>query len=1171
MGNPVQVFQTNNSTRWKSIKWTGRIIFLISLFILVVVILAILLAQNPSTNVISGEYNGNKDSIKLSAYHNKKIKGFKDFLFKREQEEFQKKQLKSINKTSGQFIRAAFYTPWSGSKSVPSLERYGNKINVIFPEWFFIDTNNNIKLQTRIDSAGLAQMRQKNLRIMPMLTNFNSSKKDKEGKLAADFDGNLIHAILNDTAKQKKFIQQLIDTLITYNFQGINIDFEEIKEATSKPLSRFQKNLYTALHAKNLVVTQDVSAMNDDYDYEQLSNYNDYVILMAYDESSNATGPGPISDQKWVEDAVDQAAKKMDSKKIILGLAGYGYDWANWTNKDGEPEKEVRDQTYAEAIDHARASNAIIDFDNDNYNLHYTYTEKQYSTQSPLIKHDVWFTDAATTFNIMRFADEYGLAGTALWRLGSEDPRIWNFYNLDLDNYALQKNPFNFNLFTEIPININQKPSWVGQEGGEILNILGSPQEGKIKIEIDNDEQLMAEQVYTQLPSGYVYEKSGEDTSEIGTGHKIILTFDDGPDDEYTPKILDILEKEKIAATFFIVGLAAEKNLPLLKRIYQDGFEIGNHTFTHHNIATMSAERADIELKATRLLIEAVTGHSTILFRAPYNADSEPQTFDEIEPLARSKKDNYITVGESIDPNDWDPNNNADSIVARTIRIAEDGNGNIILLHDAGGESRQATVDALPRIIKYFRDKGCVFTTVADLMGKTKNDIMPPVKKGWASAFNYFFVEFIYWAGKIIFSLFLIGIFLSIGRIILMALLAWLQKRKETKAVPFNIPAAGQPFVSIIVPAFNEQINAAQTIQSLLLQDYQNMQVVFVDDGSTDNTFKIVKDAFKANDKVKVFTKSNGGKASALNVGIEKAGGEFVVCIDADTQLKPDAVSLLIKKFFNAGAHTKINPEVGAVAGNVKVGNERNMITKWQSIEYITSQNFDRRAFAYLDCITVIPGAIGAFRKEAVIKAGGFTSDTLAEDCDLTMRLHRNGYIIRNCNEAISYTEAPETMRQFMKQRFRWSFGVMQCFWKHRDAVLNPRYKNFGMIALPHILIFQMILPFLAPLADLVLLISLIAAAFNIIPVSTGHIVLYYLIFSLVDMAGAALAFAYEKEDYKKLLWMIPQRFIYRQLMYYILFKSFNKALKGEMQGWGILKRTGNVKNMDSFKVAEPN
>jgi len=370
------------------------------------------------------------------------------------------------------------------------------------------------------------------------------------------------------------------------------------------------------------------------------------------------------------------------------------------------------------------------------------------------------------------------------------------------------------------------------------------------------------------------------------------------------------------------------------------------------------------------------------------------------------------------------------------------------------------------------------------------------------------------------------------------------------------------PLVSIIVPAFNEEVNSIRTVESLLQQDYPNMQVIFVDDGSKDNTFSIVQQQFAGNEKVKVYTKANGGKASALNTGVEYAEGDYIVCIDADTQLKKDALSLLMRKFFVLNERDGKHQVVGAVAGNVKVGNEINMITKWQSIEYITSQNFDRRAFDYLNCITVIPGALGGFRKDAVLKSGGFTSDTLAEDCDLTMRLHRNGYIIRNCNDAISYTEAPETMRQFMKQRFRWSFGVIQCFWKHRDAVFNPRYKNFGMIALPHILIFQMILPFLAPLADLVLLVSLLSAALNIIPISAGHILLYYLIFSLVDMAGAALAFAYEKEDYKKLLWMIPQRFIYRQLMYYILFKSFNKALKGELQGWGALKRTGNVKQV---------
>ena len=543
----AQIFQTNSPSRWKRIKWTGRIVFFILLFVIAVVAIAYIVNKDPNSNVEAGKYSSSKDVSILLPDHYKKIKGFKKFLEDKQKEDSIRKQSQNINKATGQFIRGAFYTPWSGSKSTPSLEKYGDKLNVIFPEWFFIDTVNNGRIQSRIDSYGLVQMRQKNLRIMPMLTNYNSSK--------GDFDGTLIHSILNDTLKQQKFIQQLVDSLSFYHFQGINVDFEELIEATNKPLTDFQRRLYSALHEKGLTVTQDVEAMNDSYDFEHLAEYNDYIILMAYDQFSNkASGPGPISEQKWIENALDQAAKKMESNKIILGLAGYGYDWQTW-EEEGEKQQAVSDITYVQAMDNAKVSNSVIDFNNDNYNLHYSFTQKLYSSNSPAIKHDVWFTDAATTFNIMRFADEYGLAGTALWRLGSEDPRIWSFYNLDLDNASLSKKPFDFNLLSTIPINPNRKPSWVGQEGGEILNILSTPQEGKIQLEVDSSEQLISEQVYTQMPSGYVYEKTGEDTTPIGPGHKIILTFDDGPSEEYTPKILDILEKEKVPAAFFIVGL----------------------------------------------------------------------------------------------------------------------------------------------------------------------------------------------------------------------------------------------------------------------------------------------------------------------------------------------------------------------------------------------------------------------------------------------------------------------------------------------------------------------------------------------------------------------------------------------------------------------------------------
>lgn len=629
-------------------------------------------------------------------------------------------------------------------------------------------------------------------------------------------------------------------------------------------------------------------------------------------------------------------------------------------------------------------------------------------------------------------------------------------------------------------------------------------------------------------------------------------------------------------ATFFIVGINAENNIPIVKREFKEGHEIGNHTFTHPNIAKVSQRRAILEMESTRLLIECITGHSTIMFRAPYNADFEPEKWEELIPVAIARTKNYLDIGESIDPLDWEPGTPADSIFDRVVRrknemTAAGLSGNIILLHDAGGEDRSATVEALPKIIEYFQARKFQFTTVSDILGKSREEMMPPVPKGsgyYLLQINYYFAELGYWSGHILFSLFIVFMILSVGRVLFMAIIATREffREKKYSLQPFWSPdGQGAPLVSIIVPAYNEEVNAVGSVQSLLKGDYPNYEIIFVDDGSIDQTYQRVSTAFDGNPKVRVFTKPNGGKASALNYGILQSKADFVICIDADTKLKKDAVSRLMEHFGenknNEGKKLRHMTEegmsgkgiVGAVAGNVKVGNEVNMLTRWQSIEYISSQNFDRKAFAYLNAITVVPGAIGAFRKKAIEDAGGFTTDTLAEDCDLTVRILRCGYIIDNDNRAIAMTEAPETLKMFLKQRFRWSYGVMQTFWKNRDALLNWKYRWLGYVALPNILIFQYIIPFVIPLADFFMLVGLLTG-------NASKIAGYYLVFMLVDLLVALLAFSFEKEKLTKLVWLIPQRLIWRWLTWSVLFRAVRRALKGELQHWGVLKRTGNVK-----------
>ena len=1135
-----QVFQTHSPRRWRVFQWSTRLFLFGLLLVIPIVWIAMTRGYKPNMPQLTNDefstkkLNNPESPHAFSASDNKKYKGFNSFMDA-------KNAVKNAQRLpKAQSIRAGFYVNWD-AQSLFSLESNIDKMNMVIPEWLSIDPKTDT-LVINIDEDALVVLRQHKIAVLPILNNVNDTKD-------GDFDPKLLSRVLKSPTKSRRLIDDLIKVLKKYNFQGVNIDFEAVDDAqTAVALENFQREVYKRLHTEGgYLVTQDVMASNENFNNKKLAEYNDYIFLMAYDQHWTTSTAGPVCEQRWIEKMLDQNAKDIPEQKIVLCIAGYGYDWA-----DGEVGVTV---TYQEALATANEMQAVIDFDDDTYNCKYTYKDGRGT------HHEVQFCDAATNFNTMRFADEYGVAGVALWRLGSEDHRIWSFYDRNLSNETLQKTPFDFSILRNIKSNF-EKPNYTGD--GEILDVVSQPQNGDIRIDVDTVERAIQEEVYNTLPTKYVIKKYGK------VHNQVILTFDDGPDPDYTPKILDILKQEQVPAAFFVVGVMAEANLPILKRILKEGHEIGNHTFTHPNIAKVGRKRAYAEIEATRLLLESVLGRSTVLFRAPFNADSEPTKMEELVPLGIGKELNYYSIGESIDPEDWEEGVSADSIYARTIRAYEaNPSKGIILFHDSGG-NRQATVEALPRIIHYFKAKGVQFSTIANLLGKTPEEVMPTVQSSLFAA-NSWIAEGAFWASNLLLGLFIVALILGILRILAIAVMATIQyaKRKNEQAEldkaalllanskeksPPSRLSRDVPSVSIIVPAYNEEVNAVKTVQNLLKQDYPNFDIIFVNDGSKDSTFAVVDEAFKNHPKVRVFDKTNGGKASALNFGIEHSTGEFVVCIDADTQLKTDAVRKMMPYFQDE--------KVGAVAGNVKVGNEVNMLTYWQSIEYTTSQNFDRRAFDLINAITVVPGAIGAFRKSVILSVGGFATDTLAEDCDLTIRILRGGNIVRSCTAAIAVTEAPETFQMFMRQRFRWTYGIMQSFWKNRDAFLNPRFGALGMVALPNLLIFQILMPLIAPLADFLLIIGLIWNRSS--SEGLAKILGFYGFFLLVDMGVSLLGFWFEGEKKWKILWLIPQRLVYRQLMYWTLFKAIRRAVKGESQSWGVLKRTGNVKAMES-------
>jgi cellulose synthase/poly-beta-1,6-N-acetylglucosamine synthase-like glycosyltransferase len=267
----------------------------------------------------------------------------------------------------------------------------------------------------------------------------------------------------------------------------------------------------------------------------------------------------------------------------------------------------------------------------------------------------------------------------------------------------------------------------------------------------------------------------------------------------------------------------------------------------------------------------------------------------------------------------------------------------------------------------------------------------------------------------------------------------------------------------------------------------------------------------------------------------------------------PDAIPRLVRHF--------ANPNVGAVAGNVKVMNRNRWLTRWQALEYITSQNLEKRAFDLLNCIPVVPGAVGAWRTDLLRSHGGFSGDTVAEDTDLTLTIRRNGWKIVYDEDAIGRTEVPDTVQALIRQRFRWTFGTLQAIWKHRDAVGKPRYGTLGWIAIPNIFLFQIVLPLVSPVIDLLFLLSL--ALWGLAQLRIAHLpqlwtlqdversLIFFAIFMLIDLFTCVVAFALEKdEDWTLLAPLILQRFYYRQMMYVVLFSALKEAVQGRPVGW---------------------
>ncbi len=1002
-------------------------------------------------------------------------------------EVLQQKQIKSEQEA----VFAAFIVDEDFPSSA-SLEKHIDQLDIVIPDWFSVP-GKSCELSENINPRTRQILKNRGVLVYPRVTNL-------AGYAWSDSTGRL----LRSDRKRNCLVKKITERLIEIGADGVNLDFEHLHVEDKSYFVLFVNELKISFRPHRLKLSVDVSLFDPAQDILQIGKAADLVMVMAYDEHHSGTGPGPISSQRWFRYQVDEMIDYLGTDKVMIILGAYGYDW---TDSNRKPAQSI---SFRHALDLAAEHNSTITFARGGENSKFSYRDEK------KISHEVYFQDSLSFYNQIRYCRSKGLSKFGIWRAGTEDENIWN---------VLDENASAEDVLTEIlPV---RSIEFSGD--GEVLSLEEEPHPGEIDLKMRDDGSIESAK-YDVLPSGFNVRR------RKGGERKLLLTFDDGPTRLWTEDILKTLKYLHCPAVFFVVGEQVTENPDLVVEAARDGHYIGNHTFSHPHIEAITQREAGSQISTTSRLIGALTGSFSPLFRPPYTASVYPESPGYSAIVRPALQMGYTIIGANVDSLDW-KRPGVQAIADRVWSEVHAGRGQIILLHDGGGP-RDQTAEALKIFVPRLRSEGYEFVSVDKFLNVPKNRLLTeaPYSENILSTGSavIFFIKRKAWI--VLAFLFFTATFLSIGRILVLGSLALLGiPDDEEKTQKYA------PFASVIIPAFNEEKVIARTLQALQKTDYKNFEILVIDDGSTDRTSEVVERLAQKNKKIKIFKRANGGKAQAANFGLKKARGEIIIAIDADTLVSSDAISSLVRHFDS--------PEVAAVCGNVEVGNVKSPLTAFQAIEYVTSQNFDRRAFSALNCISVVPGALGAWRRSRVIEAGGWSEDSLTEDADLTLTILRRGGRIVYEPKARGRTEAPETLGALLKQRFRWTYGTYQCLWKHRSAFFHG---SLGWAGLPNMLLFQIIFPILSPIGDAVMVLSLFRSDW---PAFLSG----YIAFLIMDLAGSLLAFHLDKKPLKWLFLLLIQRFTYRQIMYWVSFKAMLAAVRGARHGWQKLERTGSV------------
>lgn len=971
-----------------------------------------------------------------------------------------------------------------------SVRAHADAMGAIAPDWFrATDDDCTLEILPDADATPPAG----DALLLPRLANFDGRRwtSDTTSRLLADEDARACLA------------EQVVDELVQRGADGLNVDFEAIAVADADNLVAWMEILREQLHAHGLRLTIDVAVADPAFDLPRLGRIADAVILMAYDQHHENGTPGPIAARSWLHARIDEARAVVDPTRLVVALGSYCYDWP--TAPAGSATARTVPEAFALAADVGVAPITVV----DTGNLRFDYADPQGGA------HEVWCLDATAGADALALLEARGISRTALWRAGSEDPSWWPVL-------AARDRDARVRALQEIPAG---PPRIEGT--GDVVARTVAARSGAREVELAASGAVLHARV--EPPAHELLTRMGD------PGAQIVLTFDDGPHPTWTPAILDVLAEHGATATFFAIGEAAEAHPAIVRRTVAEGHLLGNHTWDHAAFDEQSSAQIAAQLERTSSLLQSLAGREIRFVRAPYLGMLAPDDAAGWSAIAPALAADYAYVHGSVDAGDW-RDVDADTIVAQVLAQVDAG-GRVVVMHDGGGD-RSATVAALRTLIPELRRRGHEIVGLDAALGRTRDEVAPPlphaarvaaIARGAATDVRALGVSLLPW-------LFAVCTALAALRIVALTVLAL---RRPPSPSPVGDRSAR--LVTVLLPAYNEGKVIAATLASLREGDHQALEIIVVDDGSTDDTAAVVARIAAIDPRVRCLRKANGGKASAANFGLARAHGEIVVAVDADTQIAKDAIARMVAHFDD--------PRVDAVCGNVEVGNVRSFLTAFQAIEYVTSQNFDRRAFAAVDAIGVVPGALGAWRRKAVLAVGGYSHDTLVEDADLTLAVLRNGGKITYEPRAIARTEAPETLGALWKQRFRWTYGTFQCLAKHRAALGRGAA---GCITLPNALVFQVLFPLVSPIGDLALVAAIATGAWS--AVLSG-----YLGFLAMDLLASMLAFRLDRKPMRWLPLLLVQRFTYRQFLYLVSLRAMLAVLGGSRHGWRKLERTATV------------